>query len=151
MATPDMSQFSVNAEDYYNPFPNVTYGLTGDIKNWLGGNRTRAVNDWNAFNTYLDKLYEQDTLAMQRQYEMYMDSTRYQRLVEDLKKAGLNPWLALNGGSASAGSVSIGSQGGSTYKSSKVSDDTSNKNLSQLAKIITAGISSAMMVAMFLA
>lgn len=42
--------------------------------------------------------YEQSANNSARAWDEYMQSTYYQRMVKDLEKAGLNPWLALNSG-----------------------------------------------------
>ena len=55
------------------------------------------------------------TEAYNRQYNEYMENTKYQRMMQDLAKSGINPLYAVLGGnSATGGSYSSGQKGGSS-------------------------------------
>lgn len=74
--------------------------------------------------------------AKNREFQREMSDTAISRAVADIKKAGLNPWLALNGGSLGAASTPSGSSASSSSGSSKVPEN-------YLVKMLTAVISSA--------
>ena len=66
---------------------------------------------------YQDKLYERESVKSARMWDLYFDSTATQRRVADLKKAGLNPWLAVSNGGVSTFSESSANQGGNARSS----------------------------------
>jgi len=65
----------------------------------------------------------QSILDYQKHLEDREDSA-YQRMVEDMKKAGLNPWLAVSSGGLSSGSNNVVSD----YINSRISQQKADAN-----------------------
>lgn len=59
----------------------------------------------------------------QRAFEQYMSDTAIQRQVADIRAAGLNPWLALNGGQAQGASTPTGSSATSQVGDAKMANN----------------------------
>lgn len=78
----------------------------------------QAMNAANAFNKFMwdqQAQYNTDKYNQTMSYNKYMSETQYQRAVEDMRKAGINPIVAFANGaqSNSVGNSSLGSVGGS--------------------------------------
>lgn len=74
--------------------------------------------------------YNAEQAEIQRDWEERMSNTQYQRMVSDLKAAGLNPWLAI-GNMGGAGTPS-----GSSAQASPGSADMANNKLTAAAGIL---------------
>lgn len=67
---------------------------------------------WNEMMMNRQMEFNSEEAEKNREWQKMMESTKYQRAVEDLKAAGINPIVAAGGISAGAGSGSAASVGG---------------------------------------
>lgn len=95
----------------------------GDAKDWITGKTSAGYSYRNAkalaeqqaaLNMWLQQEQEKFNSAealKQRDWETQMSNTSYQRVVKDLKKANINPMLAINNGGASTPTGSAATTG----------------------------------------
>lgn len=103
------------------------YGTGGNINNFFTGYRDQKQADYDAYLQNLNRQFEVDKVNNARQWEEYMDSTKYQRMAEDLRKAGINPALVFANGIGAAGQPSSPSgSSDSRYHSSAQSKSGAN-------------------------
>lgn len=114
-----------NPNDLLSPTPSTAmqnYGhnhvplseQSNEVPNWLGNLGQKigggTVKGSDRYYELLNQKNQQDfnsaETAKNRAFNLWTDSTRYQRSAEDLKRAGLNPLLLAEGKGVSAGGVS---------------------------------------------
>lgn len=89
-------------------FRNIGQFINPTAYDRISGNAENAFQQ-NFLNQQMD--FNREEAEKNRQFQLHMSNTAYQRMAEDLKKAGFNPALVLNGGGAStpAGSLATSS------------------------------------------
>lgn len=122
--------FSLGPEQYDD--------FSNDLNSWLNNYLTGEL-DFNRQLEILDKeqAFNSAEAEKNRQFNLDMASTAFQRQAEDLQKAGYNPGLMLGGSGSSVASVNT--PGSSGHTANRLSDN--------LLGIMTSGFTSALSVA----
>lgn len=92
-------------------------------RNWQAG-QAQEARDWNATQAGIERTFNATEAERNRAYQTEMSNTQYQRAMQDMQKAGLNPMLAYSQGGA--GNVSGSSASTSAPQTSAPSGATAS-------------------------
>lgn len=107
----------------------ANYGWLGGLAGSMTGQNKAAEDAAAAYNSALSNKFNADEAQKNRNFEEYMSSTAYQRMMADAKKAGINPYYLIQGGSSGSSSQAgsaASSAGSPSSKGSKEPDALGN-------------------------
>ena len=120
------------------------YGLFGRMGDKLLGVNHAAESAAAVYNAEIQNKFNSDEAQKNRDFQEYMSSTAYQRMMADAKKAGINPYYLVNGGSSGSSSPS-----GSSASSSGSPNFGSSGNKNVMGNLAASALAIAKLIAIF--
>lgn len=93
-------------------WPQIIAGLTGIAGGFASANEAREANTVNRQINEDQLVYNREQAQLNRDFQERMSNTAWQRGVDDMRKAGINPMVAFSSGGASSPSGATASSGG---------------------------------------
>lgn len=128
--TPGTPQSDLSSED-------ISQSSTAE--NYLDMLKQKSTQDDFWMEKYIDALERENDVKSAREYDEYVRSHYYQNMSEDLKKAGFNPYLALNSLGGSNGTTIM--KNASNYSASSAKASAKNAETRE-DQVITQTITS---------
>lgn len=139
----------IDFNTFYNNYGREKYGdgnwVDLDPDHWftkLGsfftGDVEKARNLYNAYLTNINNRNEAKATQSARAWDEYMNNSAYSRGFADLERAGVNPYLLLNSGSAPATSPGAASKPSYSYSKPSSKESSGSGKGRDLALIILA-------------
>lgn len=142
MAFKDWLKDSTYFQSAYNAGSQIGKALRFFNPYYTGQQIGSAIGQFNQAAVQSDRDYNSAEAEKQRQWETEMSNTAVQRQVADINAAGLNPWLAIQGGASGASTpAGASASSNSAFAQSYALTQTTGQVVNAITKLSSSAMS----------